>query len=47
LYLTATPRIGTGITRGRELVVVSMDDEAVFGPVLYAYPFGRGSPRGG
>jgi len=41
LYLTATPRIGTGISAGGELLVASMDDETLFGPVLHTYPFGR------
>lgn len=39
LYMTATPRIGTGRSAGGELVVASMDDEEVFGPVLHAYRF--------
>ncbi|HMH91651.1 MAG TPA: DEAD/DEAH box helicase family protein, partial [Streptosporangiaceae bacterium] len=41
LYLTATPRIGTGISAGGEVVVASMDDEGLFGPVLYDFSFGR------
>ena len=39
LYLTATPRIGTGVSAGGELQVASMDDETLFGPVLYSYSF--------
>ncbi|HVB43271.1 MAG TPA: Helicase associated domain protein [Streptosporangiaceae bacterium] len=46
LYLTATPRVGTGISAGGELLVASMDDEAVFGPVLHAYSFRRGIADG-
>jgi predicted helicase len=46
LYLTATPRIGTGISAGGELLVASMDDAAVFGPVLNTYPFRRGIAEG-
>ena len=46
LYLTATPRIGTGISAGGELLVASMDDETVFGPVLHTYPFRRGIADG-
>ena len=43
LYLTATPRI---LAAGRHGLIgddqnsFSMDDEAVFGPVLFRYPFG-------
>ena len=46
LYLTATPRVGTGISAGGQLLVASMDDEAVFGPVLHNYPFRRGIADG-
>jgi superfamily II DNA or RNA helicase len=41
LYLTATPRIGTGMSTGGELLATSMDDEAVFGTVLHTYSFRR------
>lgn len=37
LYMTATPKVGTGTSAGGELLVASMDDPAVFGPVLYDY----------
>ena len=46
LYMTATPRIGTGVSAGGELLVTSMDDEEVFGPVAYTYPFSRGIAEG-
>jgi superfamily II DNA or RNA helicase len=46
LYMTATPRIGTGVSAGGKLLVTSMDDEEVFGPVAYAYPFSRGIAEG-
>lgn len=46
LYMTATPRIGTGVRADGELTVTSMDDESVYGPVLYDYPFGRGIREG-
>lgn len=46
LYMTATPRIGTGISASGELLVTSMDDEQVFGPVAYTYPFSRGIAEG-
>jgi predicted helicase len=46
LYMTATPRIGTGISAGGELLVTSMDDETVFGSVAYAYPFSRAIAEG-
>jgi superfamily II DNA or RNA helicase len=46
LYMTATPRIGTGISAGGRLLVTSMDDEQVFGPVAYTYPFSRGIAEG-
>lgn len=37
LYLTATPRLGDG----DDDAVLSMDDPAVFGPVLHRYPFAQ------
>jgi predicted helicase len=46
LYMTATPRIGTGVSAGGKLLVTSMDDEQVFGPVAYTYPFSRGIAEG-
>ena len=46
LYMTATPRIGTGVSAGGDLLVTSMDDEQIFGPVAYAYPFSRGIAEG-
>ncbi len=46
LYMTATPRIGTGVSAGGKLMVTSMDDEQVFGPVAYTYPFSRGIAEG-
>lgn len=41
LYLTATPRVATSLGRDGELAVASMDDPALFGPVLHTYPFGQ------
>ncbi|MFG2043935.1 Helicase associated domain protein [Dactylosporangium sp. NPDC048998] len=38
LYLTATPRLGD---TGDDTAVLSMDDPAVFGPVLYRYLFAQ------
>jgi superfamily II DNA or RNA helicase len=46
LYMTATPRIGTGISPGGKLLVTSMDDEKIFGPVAYSYPFSRAIAEG-
>ena len=46
LYMTATPQIGTGVSAGGKLLVTSMDDEQVFGPVAYTYPFSRGIAEG-
>jgi superfamily II DNA or RNA helicase len=46
LFMTATPRIVTGRAGGGELAVASMDDEALFGPVLYDYPFSRAIAEG-
>src|ERR1019366_1968892 len=46
LYMTAPPRIGTGVSAGGKLLVTSMDDEQVFGPVAYTYPFSRGIAEG-
>jgi superfamily II DNA or RNA helicase len=46
LYMTATPRIGTGMSAGGRLLVTSMDDEEVFGPVAYSYPFSRAIAEG-
>jgi superfamily II DNA or RNA helicase len=41
LFMTATPRICTGTSAYGTLRTVSMDDEEVFGPVAYRYPFRR------
>jgi superfamily II DNA or RNA helicase len=38
LYLTATPRLGD---TADDSAALSMDDPAVFGPVLYRYPFAQ------
>ncbi|HEV3294522.1 MAG TPA: Helicase associated domain protein, partial [Streptosporangiaceae bacterium] len=46
MYMTATPRIGTGVSAGGKLLVTSMDDEQVFGPVAFTYPFSRGIAEG-
>lgn len=46
LFMTATPKVVTGTARGGELAMASMDDEALFGPVLYDYPFTRGIAEG-
>lgn len=44
LFMTATPRTDAdAASRGSAL---SMDDMAVFGPVLYSYPFSRGIAEG-
>ncbi|KAB7835744.1 DEAD/DEAH box helicase [Streptomyces mobaraensis] len=43
LFMTATPRISIGESGTTTL---SMDDEAVFGPVLYDYPFPRAIAEG-
>ena len=43
LYMTATPRTYAGAQSSGNL---SMDDTAVFGPVLYSYPFSRGIAEG-
>ena len=45
LFMTATPRICTGTSADGTLLVTSMDDEQVFGPVAYRYPFRRGDRR--
>lgn len=46
LFLTASPRVHGATTRsdGRELV--SMDNEALYGPRLFTYTFGRGIAEG-
>jgi len=44
LYMTATPRVNSA--RTEDSAVLSMDDEAVFGPVLYSYPFPRAIAEG-
>lgn len=41
LFLTATPRIVTGAGGDGGLAVASMDDEALFGRVAFAYPAGK------
>ena len=41
LFMTATPRICTGTSADGALRTISMDDEQVFGPVAYRYPFRR------
>jgi superfamily II DNA or RNA helicase len=41
LFLTATPRIVTGVQASGELAVASMDDEALFGRPVFAYPAGQ------
>ena len=49
IFFTATPRYLTGKTRGRgdesDLEVVSMDDEAVFGPEIHRLSFGEAIRR--
>lgn len=45
LFATATPRIGAD-ARQRDPDVLSMDDEAVFGPVLYTYPVSQAIAEG-
>ncbi|MCX5078756.1 Helicase associated domain protein (plasmid) [Streptomyces sp. NBC_00513] len=44
LYMTATPRVDAAAA-GRH-GHLSMDDVALFGPVLYTYPFSRGIAEG-
>ena len=50
LFATATPRTySTGVAKAaadRGIEMVGMDDEAVFGKVLYALPFGEAIRRG-
>lgn len=54
LYMTATPRImRSGRRRSKRAAtpradrrLLSLDDETVFGPVLYRYPFSRGIAEG-
>ena len=41
LFMTATPRMCTGTSPDGTLRAISMDDEEVFGPVAYRYPFRR------
>jgi superfamily II DNA or RNA helicase len=41
LFMTATPKICTGTSADGTLPAISMDDEEVFGPVAYRYPFRR------
>jgi superfamily II DNA or RNA helicase len=41
LFMTATPKICTGTAADGRLRTISMDDEKVFGPVAYRYPFRR------
>jgi len=42
LYMTATPRVQARRSPGeRDTASVSMDDEAVFGKVLFSYPFSQ------
>ncbi len=49
IFFTATPRYLTGKTRGKgeesDLEVVSMDDEAVFGPEIHRLSFGEAIRR--
>ena len=46
LFLTATPRIATGVRAGGELAVASMDDEALFGRTVFTYAAGRAIREG-
>lgn len=50
LFTTATPRTySTSVKKAageRDIEVVGMDDEAVFGKVLYSLPFGKAIKRG-
>jgi predicted helicase len=46
LFLTATPRIATGVRQDGELAVASMDDEALFGRTAFTYPAGRAIAEG-
>jgi len=41
LFLTATPRIATGVRKDGELAVASMDDEKLFGRAAFTYPAGQ------
>lgn len=44
LFMTATRRLSRSYDD--DIVVVTMDDETVFGPLLYRYPFSRGIEDG-
>ncbi|MBQ0867343.1 DEAD/DEAH box helicase [Streptomyces sp. RK75] len=46
LYMTATPRIYEGDATGGEVLVASMDDEAVFGKPAFTYPLGQAIEEG-
>lgn len=46
LYMTGTPRIGADRDETKTVRLLSMDDESVFGPVFYSYPFSRGIAEG-
>lgn len=46
LFMTATPVVVTGTAAGGELATASMDDEAVFGPVLFEYGFAQAIAEG-
>ena len=41
LFVTATPKIATGMRAGGELAMASMDDTALFGPPVFSYPAGQ------
>ncbi|MEU2726000.1 DEAD/DEAH box helicase [Streptomyces smyrnaeus] len=46
LYMTATPRVYEGDATGGEVLVASMDDEAVFGKPAFTYPLGQAIEEG-
>jgi superfamily II DNA or RNA helicase len=46
LFMTATPRICTGTSADGTQRAISMDDEEVFGPVAYRYPFRQAISEG-
>ncbi|MGP3979018.1 Helicase associated domain protein [Streptomyces sp. 8N114] len=46
LYMTATPRIYEGDATGGEVLVASMDDEALYGKPAFTYPLGQAIEEG-
>ncbi|MGP3979448.1 Helicase associated domain protein [Streptomyces sp. 8N114] len=46
LYMTATPRVYEGDATSGEVLVASMDDEAVFGKPAFTFPLGQAIEEG-